>query len=274
MTNANDLPGRASPGPPRRGGRWPGGSRNMPDLGAELAGIRKVLGDLSGVLEQMSPRVLDSRIVALDASGQAAGQHRLPYQCLAVTSFSAFPLTVAAAPLAGQAPGPGPGVTRLPPGGSRTINIRAYAWSVYGGAAGDLVNVETFSRPQPPAADSGLANIAAQAALVNYAQTPAPAAAAALATIAAPPTGLYEVQVFAALSGTTAAADLDNIRLRANLATVTQLPLAIAAPATPQPQGVRLNVRVITGNLQVQAVGNASAGTFYSVLLTATQIGP
>ncbi len=272
--NANDLAGRAQPGPPRRAGRWPGGGRDMPDLAGQLTGLQKAIGDLSGVLEQMSPRVIDSRIVALDANGQASGQHRLPFASLAVTSFSGSQLTIAAAPPAGSAPGPGPGVTQVAPRGFRVLNARAYAWSVYGGSPGDLVDIQAFSRPQPPAAAPAGAS-APVASLFAFGTQTGPLAGTNIASMVAPAPGLYAMTLLNEVSGTVTAAEQDNLRLAVNAVTVISgLPLPAGAAAGGQAQPISANVRVPAGNVSVQAKGNAGVAAVYTSLIIATLIAP
>jgi hypothetical protein len=59
------------------------------------------------------------------------------------------PLVVANATLAGQAPGPGPGVAIVRPGSKAVINFRAYQWSMYG-LPGQLATVAAYANPQAP----------------------------------------------------------------------------------------------------------------------------
>lgn len=137
-------------------GRWPPqGPAARPDPGhdayeAQFADLRRAIGDLTGVIARLAPAVQGCRQVALDATGQAQGNEKLPFAAIAVYSHSASQLTVLAGTQGGAAPGPGPGVAVIPPYGFRVMNASSYAWSIYGGSKGDLVDVETFARPQPP----------------------------------------------------------------------------------------------------------------------------
>jgi hypothetical protein len=288
---------RTGRGAPRH--RWPDGARKFrrgaddpreltdardhphhPDeLRETLMHVSAAMGDISGALLAMTPGVLSARTVALDGNGTAAGQERLPYRALAVSSYSARLLTIAAAPLAGSAPGPGPGVSQVQPGGFRVMNASAYAWSIYGGAPGELVTVEAFSRPQPPNADTGTlvtstaAPLAPQAALVNFGSATAPAANQTIAVITAPAPGLYSVEVLAELSGTITAAEQDNLNLVVNAVNLSRIPLFAGAAAGGIPETVGpFNLTVAGGNIAVQARAAGGVAAVYSVFVTATRI--
>lgn len=114
-----------------------------------------VIGDLSGALVKMAPRVIGVQTVVLDALGTASGQYRLPYQSLFIDSFSASTLTVASMPLQSAAPNAGPGVALVRPGGAAVVNLRSYLWSVYGGTPGERVTITAYANPQPPTATLG-----------------------------------------------------------------------------------------------------------------------
>jgi len=132
-----------------------GGERNEA-LAAQLVDHHneqvKALGDISGALQAMAPQVIGQITAVLDANGTANVQYRVPFASLFVDSFSAAVLTVAAAPLQSAAPNAGPGVALIRVGGYAVVNLRAYQWSIYGGAAGERVTVTAYSRPQPPLA--------------------------------------------------------------------------------------------------------------------------
>ncbi len=112
----------------------------------------KALGDLSRVLRRMAPLVLGTEVIALDASGQAARQFRVPFAAVAVLSESAAALIVTSSTPGPGAPGPGPGAGRIPPRCYVVHNLAGYSWTIYGGAANDLVTVTTFGQAQTPAA--------------------------------------------------------------------------------------------------------------------------
>lgn len=141
--------------------RWPPGDKaasapwagtGLPPDGPVAAEIVTAIGDLSGLLRQLAPRVLGAATYQLDARGQASDQYRLPFAAIAITSFSAQKLVLAAMPIQAAAPGNGPGITIVPPNAFRLVNLAGYTWSVYGGTQGDQICVEVLSRPQPPAA--------------------------------------------------------------------------------------------------------------------------
>lgn len=60
-------------------------------------------------------------------------------------------LTIAGMPLQESAPPSGPGVAIIRRGGSSLVNLRAYAWSLYGGNPGDVITVTALGSPQAPA---------------------------------------------------------------------------------------------------------------------------
>lgn len=146
---------------PRR--RWPRTADPAAAPAAELqlnpndlapvvgAAVQKAIGDLSGVLSAMVPIVLDVESILLDASGTGQIQFRLPYRSVVVYSFSAQKVTVTNSPLASGAPTRGPGMAVIPANGWRVVNFSGPVLSVYGGTANDVVGVETFGIPMPPA---------------------------------------------------------------------------------------------------------------------------
>jgi hypothetical protein len=125
-----------------------GTSRQAAELAARMAELTKVIGDLGPLLDELAPGVIGTETVILDANGQATKQFRVPFRSLGVDYFGATILTVTAAPLAGAAPGPGPGVAKLAPGGFSVVNMRAYVASFYGNP-GDLITFTAYAKPQP-----------------------------------------------------------------------------------------------------------------------------
>jgi hypothetical protein len=132
------LPRNPDTGPPQQQAQF------LDMLGA----LNTRIGDLGTLLDEMAPRVISTETVVLDANGTATRQYRVPYRSLGVDYFGAATLTVAAAPLAQFAPGPGPGVGKVGPGGFAVLNFRAYEWTLYGNP-GDLITVTAYARPQP-----------------------------------------------------------------------------------------------------------------------------
>lgn len=108
------------------------------------------VGDLSRVLDELVPRVVGQETVELDANGMFSRQFRVPFRALFVDSLSEAVLTVSNGTPQSDVPGAGPGVAFVRAQGSAVINFRAYQWSIYGGAPGDLVTVTAFGNPQPP----------------------------------------------------------------------------------------------------------------------------
>lgn len=108
------------------------------------------VGDLTRLLDQMTPTVVGQETVVLDAGGGAFRQFRVPFRALYVESQSTKLLTVANSTLQSAAPVAGPGVAFVNVGGAAVINFRAYQWSIYGGVAGELVTVTAFGTPMPP----------------------------------------------------------------------------------------------------------------------------
>jgi hypothetical protein len=101
----------------------------------------------------------------------------------------------------------------------------------------------------------------------------APGAGAAIASIAAPPPGVYKVCLTIVLSGTAETA-LTNLRLRENGNTVaTALPSLSAAAGPVNLTFDRVEVNEGGGNLDVIAIAAATAGAIYTVVINATRIG-
>lgn len=158
-----------------------GANAQAAELAAHLGKLNEVLGGLGPLLDELAPGVIGTETVVLDGNGQAVRQFRVPFRSIAVDYWGAALLTVAAAPLAGAAPGPGPGVAKVGPGGFAVINVRAYQFSLYGNP-GEQVTFTALAKPQPP---NGVIAISPQVAtLANVASsatsvplfTPAPIA--------------------------------------------------------------------------------------------------
>jgi hypothetical protein len=147
-----------------RRSRWPGqhppdpGPLEHPQLPQHASAQRTpdelydAMGDLTGAIRSMVPIVLSAETWVLDANGQAAREYRVPFRSIAVWSFSAQRLTLTDAPKQTAAPPAGPGVALIPINGFKLSNFSSHAWSIYGGTPGDLICVETYGLPMPPAA--------------------------------------------------------------------------------------------------------------------------
>lgn len=148
----------------RRRHRWPG--QNPPDPGPmehpkpPLAhgaqrtpeDVYEAMGDLAGAIRSMVPIVLSAETWILDVNGQAGREYRVPFRSIAVWSFSAQQLTLTDAPKQTAPPTTGPGVARIPINGFKLTNFSSHAWTLSGGTPGDVVCVETYGLPMPPAA--------------------------------------------------------------------------------------------------------------------------
>jgi hypothetical protein len=144
----------------RQSGRWPPGDHprtgpppDQPPVQPEWAGA---IGDLTAVLARFAPgAVLGEATYTLTALGQAGDQYRAQFAALAITSASSATLILTADTLKGAAPGAGTGMAIIPPRGFAVVNMRGYAWSVYGGNPGDQITIQAFTRPMPPVAMAG-----------------------------------------------------------------------------------------------------------------------
>lgn len=98
----------------------------------------------------------------------------------------------------------------------------------------------------------------------------APAAGAAIATLAAPPKGVYRVKVTSSVSN-AAVADVGNLRLRrAGVDLVSPIPHGVSG----QPQDFVAEEVALDGtqNLTVEAVGAGTAGVEYNATIVATRV--
>lgn len=127
---------------------------NTADVAAR-ADYAKVLGDLARAVRALAPVVLQTETIVLDGSGAVSRQFKVPYSCVAVDSNSAALLTLAAATLGAAAPASGPGVANIKPRSFVVANLSGYAWTLYGGSAGEQVTIQTLGRPQTPLSVAG-----------------------------------------------------------------------------------------------------------------------
>lgn len=141
----------------------------LAELREQHAGYTRVLGDVSRLLGELAPAVLGTRTYKLDANGAATDQYRIPYRCIVIDSQSQAQLTAANMTLQSEAPGIGPGVGFVRPGGFAVHNFRGYSWSVYGGNPGDLIAVTAYATPQDPAAGGAGTTAVPAAVTVNVA---------------------------------------------------------------------------------------------------------
>jgi len=271
-------------------------ARPPADLGEHLEGLRGAVGDLAGMIRALVPVVLDTTTVTLDAAGSAHREFRVPYSALSVASASKSLLLVTSAPY-GQQPGPGPGSAIIHPGGFGVANFRGYAWSVYGGAAGDQVTITAYGTPVPPSGAPGqvvatfpsaqqvvatfpsaqpvIAQAYGQASLANAGAVTNPAGGAVIATVTAAVAGLYLVKWLVGLGGTTAAGDANNFALQRNAVLLTgSVNSSTSGASVPNQSDVY--VRCNAGDtINVAAIAPAGAATsVYRAQIVATQVGP
>lgn len=105
----------------------------------------------------------------------------------------------------------------------------------------------------------------------------APTAGTAITTLAAPAAGNYKIQVWIAVSGTatTAAADSNNVNLKAGATTVAPLlPYNCSTAGNLTNPGPFEYYRTLDGstNLTINVIANATAGTVYSGTILATRV--
>jgi len=119
-------------------------------MGEHHAALTGAVGDLSKLLDELAPKIVGYETVVLDANGAFTRSYRVPFRCIYLESQSTKVLTVAASPGETDVPASGAGVGYVKVGGASVINLRAYSWAIFGGVAGELVTVTTYSQPQPP----------------------------------------------------------------------------------------------------------------------------
>jgi len=138
----------AGPGSDRARGPGHGRDDRMMTV---VEGFGHAVGDMTRLLARLEPALcLDTRTVQLDASGQATASFHVPFAAVHVTSQSAVALTITASPPGAGAPANGAGVAVVHAAGQETFNISGYTWTIYGGAAGEQVTVQTFTRNVNP----------------------------------------------------------------------------------------------------------------------------
>lgn len=123
----------------------------------------------------------------------------------------------------------------------------------------------------PPAAG---VTLPPQASLTAFASITAPGAGGALGTVVAPPAGTYKARVYVSLTGTLTAAEVNNVKLLANGATVAILAIAGAAAAGQVQPPFELDFTANgVNNVVVQAIAGGGVAAVYSVTLILTRTG-
>lgn len=138
------------------------------------------------------------------------------------------------------------------------------------------VNVEYSSDPREPypgaANPTSVTSLPSGSGLTAYGRSVAPGAGVAVATIAAPGAGFYDIEVETSFGLTVAAGDEDNMQLQIAAGVVNKL---IAPPiANQQPNSYRVRrVAVLAGQaITVNAVGAATAGAIYKAMISIVQV--
>jgi hypothetical protein len=262
----------------RPGRRWPPAGPRHPEPPPDdyVVDWPGAIGDLSKALQHLAPgTVLGEATYALSAAGQAGDQYRAPYAALAITSFSASQLTITEGTLKASAPGPGPGSAIVAPRGFRVVNMKGYAWSLYGGQSGDLVTVEAFTRPQN--ADAGSVGALVIPPAVHPASVyraglaTAPLIGTAIVTLPVLAAGLWTITVTAGFGGTAEATTPDNFSLNLGGAVLYS---SLAVPAvinSMTPVGKFLVASDGVNAITLKNPVAASAGAIYHGALQADQ---
>jgi|SRR5882724_2982317 len=256
-------------------------SRQAAELAARMGELTKVIGDLGPLLDELAPGVIGTETLVLDSNGQAVKQFRIPFRSLGVDYFGATTLTVAAAPLASGAPGPGPGIGKIGPGGFAVLNMRAYVASFYG-LPGEVLTFTAYAKPQPPnGVVNGPAGVlvtgagAPMAASLNGYGTVAANVAAGQQIAATPnaPAGLYRVDCYVGLGGTTGAVDANNVQLQIGATVVGVITMNSGSGSIGESFPVTFYVRSPGGQaFGVNAIVLATTTAAYRAQIVATQI--
>jgi hypothetical protein len=145
------------------GSRLTGGERRtMQDalLAEMLAEVRAERSNSTETFAQLRSSitndVLDSGAYVLDGNGLVTQAYQTPYGSLFLANLGAGDMTVTSAPPATGAPTRGRGVHIVPAHSAALLNLAGTAWTIYG-TAGDLADVQAFTRPWPPYAAGALA---------------------------------------------------------------------------------------------------------------------
>jgi hypothetical protein len=275
--------------------RWPAGKRGggPVEFGDGMAGAGGIHGEIPGELlhrvTDMSDSLrhllkgtptLQTASYVVPASGVVSDQYRAPYAALAVTSLSANPLLITSQPAGPGAPGPGPGSGWVPVRGFAAHNLAGNAWTLYGGAAGDLVTVSAFTKPVPPVSvpgpgSGGLAP--SGASLTAYGDITTPGAGASIATVTSTRLvagTIYQVTVTYYYNGTPASPnDDDNMKVFVNGGGAIVLPINASVPAAAaEPVTTTFLTPPVNGTnaMAVEATNLATTGAIYHATIVAT----
>lgn len=111
------------------------------------------------------------------------------------------------------------------------------------------------------------------ASLVTHSTATGPGAATSLGAINAPPAGTYKVDIYLQLTGTTAAADQDNVRLQVDSVTIVTLPLNTSLTTGVVMPPISIIVTTAGTNIRLQTVAAGTATAAYSATTVITRVG-
>lgn|GEM_PF-3199834 len=280
--------GRRWPPAPRKS-ELPGGNAGHAGLAGPEPDWPKAIGDLTDLLRKMLPgSVLGEDTYQLSVLGQAADQYKIPFAALAISSNSASQLFLTADTLKIGPPPSGPGVAVIPPRGFAVVNMKGYAWSVYGGSPGDQITIQAFTRPQPPVWEAGplmasqlgpvtLFRDSVPTVQATQART-TPTAGQVICTITPGTAGLWEITGLLEITGVTvAAADSNNMALNQTAAARLSPLMAVVPGVTGMTQPVPLPTVTMqlsaADTVNVTAIALGTTGAVYTVTLIARRIG-
>lgn len=121
------------------------------DLAVLVARLEAGMSSWTAQLRGMTVNdVLDCEMVTLDATGIFSRDWTVPFAAVAVANTSGNLLTVTSDPPQAAPPSGGAGSHPVGPGAGAVINLTGRALTIYG-AAGNVVGLQVFTRPQAPA---------------------------------------------------------------------------------------------------------------------------
>lgn len=94
---------------------------------------------------QIQNNVLEVATRVIPATGVVSGEYGVAAGCIVVDNLSGSSVTVSSAGPQGSAPISGIGVTIVPAGVMRVVNLASRSWSIYG-TAGDTVTYQVLTR--------------------------------------------------------------------------------------------------------------------------------
>ena len=110
------------------------------------------------------------------------------------------------------------------------------------------------------------------ASLFNYGSVTDPGALATIASISSPGAGTYSVTAYPEVSGTTAAADEDNMQLVVDGTVKSTIPVPSNVTTGGQGQPVTAVVQTTGTSIAVRSVAAGTSTAVYSCLIVATKV--